>query len=161
MRQENLAAWGMKMIEAVKSTVANSTLLKGSVEQPSTLNSYAANPDKLQVTSQTPYVSPTVRIDVNTKIAILEYRESVSGEVLAQIPSEQAIRSYRLREAKEDAEIAAQLTQKLGTQKGTAPVTTSAPTQVSVPQPSPEPASSDANVSLSAELTAITTQLDV
>lgn len=148
------------MIEAVKSTVANSALLRGSVEQSSTLNSYAANPDKLQISSQTPYVSPTVRVDVNTKIAILEFRESVSGEILAQIPSEQAIRSYKLREAKEDAQIAAQLTKKLGTQKGTAPVTTSAPVQQAAPLPEPS-SSSDAKVSLSAELTAITTQLDV
>lgn len=153
------------MIEAVKSTVANSALLRGSVEQSSTLNSYAANPDKLQVSSQTPYVSPTVRVDVNTKIAILEYRESVSGEVLAQIPSEQAIRSYKLREAKEDAQIAAQLTKKLGTQKGAAPITTNAPTAQTqnVPQPSTTELSSSSNaeVSLSVELEAITTQLDV
>jgi len=106
------------MIEAVKSTVANSALSRTSIEQSSTLTSFAANPEKSQVVSQTPYVSPTVRVDVNTKIAILEFRESITGEVIAQIPSEQALRSYRIREAKEDVEIAAQLMEKTNTQNG-------------------------------------------
>lgn len=131
------------MIEAVKSTVANSALLRGSVEQSSTLNSFAANPEKIQQVSQAPYVSPTVRVDVNTKIAILEFRESVTGEVLAQIPSEQAIRTYKLREAKEDAEIASKLTKRSNTaQKGSfVPTTTAAPApaQEIAPAPTSEP----------------------
>lgn len=160
------------MIEAVKSTVANSAHLRGSVEQTSTLNSFAANPDKLQIASQAPYVSPTVRVDVNTKIAILEFRESVSGEVLAQIPSEQAIRSYKLREAKQEAQLLAKLTQKSGTQKGPTPISTNTGTgqaQESAPAPTVSESSSagtdvSANaegVSLAAQLEAVTTQLTV
>lgn len=155
---------GENMIEAVKSTVANSVLLRGSVDQSSSLNSFAANPDKLQAVSQAPYVSPTVRVDVNTKIAILEFRESVTGEVVAQIPSEQAIRTYKLREAKEEAQLISKLTQKTGTQKGTVSVsTTSAPAPQEI-APAPQaaaPAPSQPDVSLSAELTAITTQIEV
>jgi len=60
-----------------------------------------------------------VRIDVNTKIAILEFREALTGEVLSQIPSEQAIRTYKLREAKGDAQVAAKLTEKPSVQEGT------------------------------------------
>jgi|GEM_PF-1992045 len=131
------------MIEAVKSTVANSALLRGSVDQSSTLNSFAANPEKIQQVSQAPYVSPTVRVDVNTKIAILEFRESVSGEVLAQIPSEQAIRTYKLREAKEDAQLAAELTKRSNSaQKGSVVPTTNSPSpqvQESAPAPTSEP----------------------
>ena len=100
------------MIEAVKSTVASSTMLKASADTLSTTNGYAANPDKIQSVSQAPYVSPTVRVDVLTKIAILEFRESLSGEVLAQIPSENAIRTYKMREARGDAQLAAALTRK-------------------------------------------------
>lgn len=153
------------MIEAVKSTVANSALHRGSMDQSSTLNSFAANPDKIQQVSQAPYVSPTVRVDVNTKIAILEFRESITGEVLAQIPSEQAIRTYKLREAKDEAQLLAKLTQKTGAQKGTTPqVHTAAPAQEITPAPqatTPAPSTSDTDVSLSAELTAITTQIEV
>lgn len=155
----------LKMIEAVKSTVASNALLRGSVDQSSTLNSFAANPDKLQSVSQPPYVSPTVRIDVNSKIAILEFRESLTGQVLAQIPSEQAIRSYKLRQAKEDAELVAQLTKKTGTQNGAASgstgATVTATTAAPVPQPSSDVAPSEAEVSLVDQIDAITTQVDI
>lgn len=127
------------MIEAVKSTVANSSLLRGSVEQSSTLNSYAANPDKIQVVSQAPYVSPRVRVDVNTKIAILEFREALSGEVLAQIPSEQAIRTYKLREARGDAQLAAKLTEKPSVQEGTKAERSASPAPVVVQEQAPAP----------------------
>ncbi|HEY8963976.1 MAG TPA: hypothetical protein VIN59_05875 [Alphaproteobacteria bacterium] len=128
------------MIEAVKSTVANSALLRGSVDQSSTLNSFAANPDKVQTVSQAPYVSPRVRVDVNTKIAILEFREALSGEVLAQIPSEQAIRTYKLREARGDAQLAAKLTEKPSVQEGTKAErsATPAPTVAQEHAPAPE-----------------------
>lgn len=148
------------MIEAVKSSVANSALLRGNVDQSSTLNSFAANPDKIQTVSQAPYVSPTVRVDVNTKIAILEFREAISGEVIAQIPSEQAIRTYKLREAKDEAQLLAKLTQKVGTQNGNTPQPVNSPAsdtpQAAQQAPAPAP---DADVSLSAEMTAITTKI--
>lgn len=156
------------MIEAIKSSVANSVLQRGSVDQSSTLNSFAANPDKVQSVSQTPYVSPTVRVDVNTKIAILEFRESTTGEVVTQIPSEQAIRTYKLREAKEDAQLLAKLTQKSGTQNGSVPSTgntgsshiaqESASAQTSN-APVQTSSSEVADASLAKELSAITTQL--
>jgi hypothetical protein len=153
------------MIEAVKSTVASSVLQRGSVDQSSTLNSFAANPDKVQNVSQAPYVSPTVRVDVNTKIAILEFRESDTGQVVAQIPSEQAIRTYKLREAKEDAQLLAKLTQKSGTQNGPVPTSNSvSPQPAHNAQPAPQPSTStvsapEPDASLAAELNAITTQL--
>jgi len=127
------------MIEAVKSTVANSALLRGSVDQSSTLNSFAANPDKIQTVSQAPYVSPRVRVDVNTKIAILEFREALSGEVLAQIPSEQAIRTYKLREARGDAQLAAKLTEKPSVQEGTKAERSAAPDPAIVQEHAPAP----------------------
>lgn len=115
------------MIEAVKSTVASSALLRGNVDQSSTLNSFTANPDKLQAVTQAPYISPTVRVDPTTKVAILEFREALTGEVLAQIPSEQALRTYKLREAKEAAEQSAKFAERVHSQNGTVP-TTNAPT---------------------------------
>jgi len=146
------------MIEAVKSTVASSALLRGNVDQSSTLNSFAANPDKVQTVSQAPFVSPTVRIDVLSKIAILEFRESLSGEVLAQIPSEQAIRTYKMREARGDAQLAAKLTEKPSVQEGTehleSKVVRATPAQESAPAPqqqaSPSPDTSHAPVEVSA-----------
>ncbi len=153
------------MIEAVKSTVASSALLRGNVDQSSTLNSFAANPDKIQAVSQAPYVSPTVRVDVNTKIAILEFRESDTGQIVAQIPSEQAIRTYKLREAKDDAQLLAKVTQKLGTQNGNVPVQSGSTPQSAPETPiSPNPTASstpEADVSLARELHAITSLVAV
>jgi len=100
------------MIEAVKSTVAANALNRAGIEQNSTLNSYGANPTRIQQISQAPYVSPTIRVDVSTKMAILEFRESSTGDVVSQIPSESQIRAYKLRQVKEDAQVIAQLTEK-------------------------------------------------
>jgi len=151
------------MIEAVKSTVANSVLSRGSVDQSSTLNSYASNPEKLQVASVAPYVSPTVRVDVNTKIAILEFRDTLSGEVLAQIPSEQALRSYRQREAIEDVQLAEQLSRNADTQKGTAPIRTNATVAESTPtpQPSQDATSTSTGFSGTSSADATSVQVDV
>lgn len=129
-------SWGNEMIEAVKSTVASSTMLKATADVLSATNGYAANPDKIQAVSQAPYVSPTVRVDVLTKIAILEFRESLSGEVLSQIPSEHAIRTYKLREARGDAQLAAALTRKPTADNADSDVVqSSAPVQAREAQP--------------------------
>ena len=107
-----------KMIEAVKSTIAQASIAKAPVEAGSSLKSLSANPDKIQEVSSSnssteaaPYVSPTVRVDVATKVAVLEFRESDTGEVLIQIPSEQQIRAYQTRKARQDAEFEAKLEQ--------------------------------------------------
>ncbi len=99
------------MIEAVKSTVASSAVMRAGIDQNSTQNSYGANPTRIQQIAQAPFVSPTVRVDVTTKMAILEFRESGTGDVVTQIPSESQIRAYKLREAKEDAQAIAALTE--------------------------------------------------
>jgi hypothetical protein len=97
------------MLEAVKSTLAAAPIVQRGLEQSSNARSFAANPDKVQEVAEAPYVSPNVRVDNNAKIAILEFRDSVSGDVLAQIPSEAQLEAYKRREAKQDAELNAEL----------------------------------------------------
>lgn len=102
------------MIEAVKSTLAQASIAKAPVEAGSSLKSFSANPEKVQEVSaerEAPYVSPTVRVDVATKVAVLEFRESDTGDVLIQVPSEQQIRAYQTRKARQDAELEAELAQ--------------------------------------------------
>lgn len=98
------------MIEAVKSTLAAAPIVQRGLDQASNARSFAVNPDKKQEIAEAPYVSPNVRVDNNAKIAILEFRDSVSGDVLAQIPSEAQLEAYKRRQAKESAEIEAQVT---------------------------------------------------
>lgn len=97
------------MIEAVKSTLAAAPVLQRGLEQASNARSFAANPDKVQEVVEAPYVSPNVRVDNNAKIAILEFRDSVTGDVLAQIPSEAQLEAYKRRQAKQSAELEAEL----------------------------------------------------
>ncbi|MGB4107103.1 MAG: hypothetical protein WBK55_04835 [Alphaproteobacteria bacterium] len=83
------------MIEAVNAVVANASLLRGSAEQASAARSLAANPERVQEVIQAPYVSPFIYVDVNYDKAVLQIRDSDTGDVLKQFPSEQtmAIRS--------------------------------------------------------------------
>lgn len=107
------------MIEAVKSTLAQATIAKLPLEQNSALKSFSANPSRVQEVPEAPYVSPTVRVDVNTKIAILEFREADTGDVLLQVPSEHQIRAYQTRKARQDAELEIELSSKSAGQQQT------------------------------------------
>ena len=103
------AYWVFKMIEAVKSTLAATPLIQKSLEQASNARSFAVNPERTQEVAEIPYVSPSVRVDNNAKVAILEFRDSLSGDVLVQIPSEAQLEAYKRRQAKEDASIEADI----------------------------------------------------
>lgn len=99
------------MIEAIKSTIAATSFIKPGLDQTSNARSFAANPEKIQeVASEVPYVSPSIRVDNNSKIAILEFRDSMSGDVLAQIPSEAQLEAYKRRQARDAAELQAEVT---------------------------------------------------
>ena len=100
------------MIEAVKSTIAASAALKSGLEQSSPARAFAADPAKTASVPAAPYVSPTVRVDVNTKVAILEFKESDTGEVVMQVPSERQLSAYKEREVREKAEILAKLSRR-------------------------------------------------
>jgi hypothetical protein len=97
------------MIEAVKSSLVQASFAKAPIDSGSSLSSFASDQTQVSEVAEAPYVSPTVRVDSNTKIAILEFRESSSGDVLLQVPSEQQIRAYQANEARKDAEIEAQI----------------------------------------------------
>lgn len=96
------------MIEAINSTLAQAAATRAPINAISSNASFASDENEVREVAQVPYVSPTVRVDVDTKIAILEFRESSTGDVLLQVPSEQQIRAYQYREARQDAEIEAQ-----------------------------------------------------
>lgn len=100
------------MIEAVKSSIAASPALKAGLEQSSSSRNFVAESGKGAPVPAAPFVSPTVRVDVNTKIAILEFKESDTGEVVMQVPSERQISAYKEREVREKAEILTKLSRR-------------------------------------------------
>lgn len=85
------------MIEAVNSVVVNASLLRNNAEQSQQdrLNSLAVSTTEgegveLQLA---PYVSPFIEIDTNFKKAVLQIRDSSTGEVQRQFPSETTMRA--------------------------------------------------------------------
>lgn len=83
------------MIEAVNSVLSNVQASRGVVEQQSTARSLSANPDKTQEVAKTPYVSPYISIDRQSNRAVLQIRDSDTGDVVRQFPTEGQLKAYR------------------------------------------------------------------
>lgn len=83
------------MIEAVNSTLATSAVTKAVAEQQSSANSFASNPERVQRVAQAPYVSPYISVDTNFDRAVLQIRDSDTGDVLRQYPTESQLEAYR------------------------------------------------------------------
>lgn len=120
------------MLEAVSSALQTAPSVRGHAEQASTLESFAANPGRVQKVLQAPYISPYVRVDVNFDKAVLELRDSDTGDVVTQIPSMPRLEAIRREVARQQAAEAAP------------PVHQSQSAQAFVQQTSPEPAHTDA-----------------
>lgn len=87
------------MIEAVNSVVSNAPLVRGNAEQVSAARSYAASPEvaaqAVARIPQAPYISPYISLDVNYDKAVLLIRDSETGDVLRQFPSESRLQQVR------------------------------------------------------------------
>lgn len=83
------------MIEAANAVTLSFSTLRGNAEQAASVRSYAANPEKIQEVAQAPYVSPYVYVDVNFDRAVLQIRDSDTGDVVRQFPSESEMESRR------------------------------------------------------------------
>lgn len=83
------------MIEAVNSVLSNAPVNRSAVESQSTSRSLSANPDKTQEVAKTPYVSPYISIDRQSNRAILQIRDSDTGDVVRQFPTEGQLKAYR------------------------------------------------------------------
>lgn len=87
------------MIEGVKSSLVSSIINKNVILDNSTQNSMSANPEKIQKAATAPYVSPYISIDKNHNKAVLQIRDSDTGTVLRQFPTENQLQAYdRARE---------------------------------------------------------------
>lgn len=84
------------MIEAVNSVLSNAQYTRAAAEQQSVASSYAANPARIQqAAAQAPYISLFIKVDVNFDKAILQIRDSDTGDVVRQIPTESQLEAYR------------------------------------------------------------------
>lgn len=117
------------MIEAVNSVLSNAAYTKVAVEQQSVVQSYAANPDRIQVAPQAPYISPYVHMDINFDKAVLQLRDSETGDVVRQIPTEGQLEAYKRAQA------ASANTKKSAPKMDTPVAEAGSSTQASVPTP--------------------------
>jgi len=83
------------MFEAVNSTLSNAPLIRAQAEQASAARSFAANPERVQEVAQAPYISPYIKMDVNYDKAVIQIRDSDTGDVVRQIPTEPALEAAR------------------------------------------------------------------
>ncbi|MCF8495999.1 MAG: hypothetical protein K9G62_04945 [Alphaproteobacteria bacterium] len=93
------------MIEAVNSTVQNVQVIRGQAGQDSAARSYAANPERLQEAAnvpRAPYISPAIAVDVYYNTAVLQIRDSETGDVVRQFPTEPSLRARQASQAQEE-----------------------------------------------------------
>ena len=95
------------MIEAVNSVISNAPLLRGNTEQVSSAR--VELPETVSAGPQAPFVSPFVSVDFNFDTAVLQIRDSDTGDVIRQFPSESALQArQRATAASESTVIQAQ-----------------------------------------------------
>jgi len=84
------------MIEAINSVLANAPLLRGNAEQQSSLRDAVTAEEAIESIKQypkAPFVSPHVSVDSSYGEAVLQIRDSDTGDVLRQFPSESTLES--------------------------------------------------------------------
>ncbi len=83
------------MIEGINASVANATVARQVLEQNDAARSYAANPTQVQQVARAPYVSPYIYYNDTYNKAVLAIRDSDSGEIVRQIPTDSQLRAYQ------------------------------------------------------------------
>ena len=91
------------MIEAVNSVLANASLSRGSPVRAS--NAARVEPQTVTQAPQAPYISPYIALDYNTNQAVIQIRDSDTGYVLTQFPSESRVRELQAEQAKRKAQL--------------------------------------------------------
>ena len=81
-------------VEAVNSVIQAAPVLRASAEQTSTAAS-SGNPSQVQKVAEAPFISPYLTVDVVTQATVLQIRDSSTGKVLQQIPSQSSLDAQR------------------------------------------------------------------
>jgi hypothetical protein len=106
------------MIEAVNSVISSAPLIRGNAEQVAASNSFAANAVAVQTVARmplAPYISPYISVNTDYDKAVLQLRDSDTGDVVTQFPSEQTLRARQRQEV-------ASLNQQLSGEYEAAPI---------------------------------------
>lgn len=85
------------MIEAVNSAVVNASLIRGNTDQVDVARVEITTGDGPSA-PRAPFISPFISIDNNFDTAVIQIRDSETGDVIRQFPTEQTL-STRQRQA--------------------------------------------------------------
>jgi len=119
------------MIEAVNSVISNAPLLRPSAEQ---VNSTRAElPESVSAGPQAPFISPVVSIDLNFDTAVLQIRDSDTGDVIRQFPSQSTLEARRRVAVIQSSVIQAQESSSDGSEIGISTPQQTTTTEVSTP----------------------------
>ncbi|MCK5285455.1 MAG: hypothetical protein KAJ86_07720 [Alphaproteobacteria bacterium] len=83
------------MIEAVNSVLSNASLLRGNAEQAAGMRSVDLETQSSVVVLKAPYVSPYISLDLDYDKAVLQIRDSETGKIVCQYPSEKKLQQQR------------------------------------------------------------------
>ncbi len=86
------------MFEAVNSVISNAPFLRNAAEQVSSARDINASKPSVP---EAPYISPYVHLDTNYDKAVIQIRDSDTGDVLKQFPSQETL-AQRARQAESD-----------------------------------------------------------
>ncbi len=89
-----------KMIEAVNSVIANAQVLRSFAGQGGADSPQNAGEGEGISVPKAPYVSPYISVDLDYNKAVLQIRDSDTGDVLTQFPSEASLKARILQEAR-------------------------------------------------------------
>ena len=90
------------MIEAVNSVLSNAPLLRANAEQANAARSFASTPGAEQISRipQAPFISPYISWDKTHNKAVLAIRDSDTGDILRQFPSQSRLEQINREQAK-------------------------------------------------------------
>ena len=89
------------MIEGVTSSAANAQVAK-TVSQPAVSAALSKNAGHQTEPPKAPYISPFVKVDTEANKAVILIRDSDTGDVLTQFPSESAIKARQIADAERE-----------------------------------------------------------
>ncbi len=136
------------MIEAVNSVISNAPLLRGSAEQVNSARS--ATPERVSNGPQAPFVSPFIAVDLNHNTAVLQIRDSDTGDVVRQFPSDSTLQARQRAASLADSVVQAQEFEDVPTSVPQVQLSTPSSDSSSSPAPATPPLTAEAQVAAQA-----------
>jgi hypothetical protein len=89
------------MIEAINSSLASAAVTQKAAVQAVSKPVTVEKTVPVQAENEVFYLSRNVRVDNSAKVAVLEFRNPLNGDVKTQIPTEAQLKAYQISELAE------------------------------------------------------------